>query len=61
MVAPTILLLVLAAGGKLMDVLGTRLGFTLIMVFWSLACAGHGLASTLVSLAAMRVVPSLLT
>ncbi len=24
-------------GGKLMDVLGTRLGFALIMVFWSLA------------------------
>ena len=44
-----------AAGGKLMDVLGTRLGFTLIMVFWSLACAGHGLASTLVTLAAMRL------
>ena len=44
-----------AAGGKLMDVLGTRLGFTLIMVFWSLACAGHGFASTLVTLAAMRL------
>ena len=44
-----------AAGGKLMDVLGTRLGFTLIMIFWSLACAGHGLASTLVTLAVMRL------
>jgi len=44
-----------AAGGKLMDVLGTRLGFTAIMIFWSLACAGHGLASTLVTLAAMRL------
>jgi MFS transporter, ACS family, hexuronate transporter len=47
--------LMYAAGGKLMDVLGTRLGFTLIMIFWSLACAGHGLASTLVTLAAMRL------
>ena len=44
-----------AAGGKLMDVLGTRLGFTAIMIFWSLACAGHGLASTLITLAAMRL------
>jgi len=44
-----------AAGGKLMDVLGTRLGFTVIMIFWSVACAGHGLASTLVTLAAMRL------
>ncbi len=44
-----------AAGGKLMDVLGTRRGFTVIMIFWSLACAGHGLASTLITLAAMRL------
>ena len=34
-----------AAGGKLMDVLGTRAGMLLIMVFWSLACASHGLAT----------------
>ena len=27
-----------AGGGKLVDALGTRLGFTLIMAFWSLAC-----------------------
>lgn len=33
-----------AGGGKLMDVLGTRRGFTAIMLFWSLACASHGLA-----------------
>ncbi len=31
-------------GGKLSDVLGTRRGFTLIMLFWSLACASHALA-----------------
>ena len=30
-----------AAGGRLLDALGTRRGFTVIMVFWSLACAGH--------------------
>ena len=27
-----------AGGGKLADVLGTRLGFTVIMLFWSFAC-----------------------
>jgi MFS transporter, ACS family, hexuronate transporter len=47
--------LMYAGGGKLMDVLGTRRGFTGIMIFWSLACAGHGLASTLGMLAAMRL------
>ena len=34
-----------AGGGKLIDVLGTRRGFLWIMVFWSLACASHGLAT----------------
>jgi ACS family hexuronate transporter-like MFS transporter len=32
-------------GGRLLDVLGTRRGFTLIMLWWSIACALHGLAS----------------
>src|SRR5438270_5191533 len=32
-------------GGRLLDWLGTRNGFLLIMVWWSLACALHGLAS----------------
>src|SRR4026208_1276895 len=32
-------------GGRLMDILGTRRGFLLIMVFWSVACASHGLAA----------------
>ena len=31
-------------GGPLIDRLGTRRGFLGIMVFWSLACASHGLA-----------------
>ncbi|MGE5054775.1 MAG: MFS transporter [Acidobacteriota bacterium] len=33
-------------GGKLADALGTRTGFTVIMIFWSLACASHALAMT---------------
>jgi MFS transporter, ACS family, hexuronate transporter len=36
--------LMYAGGGKLTDVLGTRRGFTLIMLFWSLACASHAAA-----------------
>ena len=47
--------LMYAGGGKLMDVLGTRLGFALIMVVWSLACAGHGLAANFTMLAACRL------
>ena len=43
-----------AAGGKLIDVLGTRTGFLLIMTFWSLACASHGLATGFGMLAASR-------
>jgi ACS family hexuronate transporter-like MFS transporter len=31
-------------GGRLIDALGTRRGFFVVMVFWSLACASHGLA-----------------
>jgi ACS family hexuronate transporter-like MFS transporter len=43
-----------AGGGKLVDVLGTRKGFLLIMTGWSLACASHGLAVTFGMLAASR-------
>jgi ACS family hexuronate transporter-like MFS transporter len=43
-----------AGGGKLMDVLGTRRGFTVIMLFWSLACASHGLAVSVGTLAFSR-------
>lgn len=42
-------------GGRLIDVLGTRRGFTIIMIFWSLACASHGLAANVVMLAASRL------
>jgi MFS transporter, ACS family, hexuronate transporter len=31
-------------GGRLADFLGTRRGFAVTMLFWSLACASHGLA-----------------
>ena len=42
-------------GGRLMDVVGTRLGFALIMVFWSLACASHGLANGVMMLVISRL------
>lgn len=43
-----------AGGGRLADALGTRLGFTVIMLFWSLACFSHGLAMSFAMLAASR-------
>jgi ACS family hexuronate transporter-like MFS transporter len=46
--------LMYAGGGKLVDVLGTRLGFLLIMAWWSVACASHGLATSFGMLAMSR-------
>src|SRR5439155_14049041 len=43
-----------AGGGKLVDLLGTRAGFLVIMLFWSLACASHGLAAGFGMLAVSR-------
>ncbi|HUA16833.1 MAG TPA: MFS transporter [Verrucomicrobiae bacterium] len=43
-----------AGGGKLVDVLGTRRGLTVIMLFWSLACASHALATGFALLVASR-------
>jgi len=43
-----------AGGGKLVDALGTRRGFTIIMIFWSLACASHALALSFGMLAVSR-------
>ena len=43
-----------AGGGKLADALGTRLGFIVIMVFWSVACASHALATNFAMLAGSR-------
>ena len=42
-------------GGWLLDRLGTRRGFLAIMIFWSLACASHGVAGGVVMLAASRL------
>src|SRR5262245_1703250 len=47
--------LMYAVGGKLLDVLGTRIGFTLCMLFWSLACMSHGFAASVAMLAASRL------
>ena len=36
--------LMYVGGGRLIDVLGTRTGFLVVMIWWSLACASQGLA-----------------
>ena len=41
-------------GGKLVDALGTRIGFAVIMTFWSLANASHALATSFGMLMASR-------
>jgi len=41
-------------GGRLLDKLGTRLGFSLIMLWWSMACTLHGFATTFAWLLVMR-------
>jgi ACS family hexuronate transporter-like MFS transporter len=46
--------LMYAVGGRLVDALGTRRGFLLIMIWWSLACALHGLAMSVAFLALCR-------
>jgi MFS transporter, ACS family, aldohexuronate transporter len=43
-----------AGGGRLADALGTRRGFTVIMIFWSVACISHALALSFVMLAVSR-------
>jgi ACS family hexuronate transporter-like MFS transporter len=43
-----------AVSGRIFDWVGTRMGFVLSVVVWSIACAGHGLARSLLSLAAAR-------
>jgi ACS family hexuronate transporter-like MFS transporter len=47
--------LMYVGGGLLLDWLGTRRGFLCIMIFWSLACASHGLAGGVIALAASRL------
>jgi ACS family hexuronate transporter-like MFS transporter len=46
--------LMYAGGGVVVDRLGTRRGFFVIMVFWSLACASHALAAGFGMLAISR-------
>lgn len=46
--------LMYAGGGKLADALGTKRGFTVIMIVWSLACASHALALSFAMLAVSR-------
>ena len=43
-----------AGGGKVIDWLGTKRGFAVMMIFWSLACASHGLARGFAMLAISR-------
>ena len=43
-----------ALGGKLLDILGTRAGYLIIMLWWSLASASHGLATGFTMLMASR-------
>jgi ACS family hexuronate transporter-like MFS transporter len=43
-----------AGGGKLIDLIGTRRGFLLIMLWWSVACASHGWALNFAMLAVSR-------
>lgn len=43
-----------AGGGKLLDRLGTRIGFLVIMLWWSLACGMHGFASSILFLGMAR-------
>lgn len=47
--------LMYVGGGRLMDILGTRRGFLIIMIFWSVACASHGFAGGVFMLAASRL------
>jgi ACS family hexuronate transporter-like MFS transporter len=42
-------------GDRVVDFLGTRRGFLVVMIFWSLACASHGLAVSVLMLAASRL------
>lgn len=42
-------------GGWLLDCIGTRRGFLAIMIFWSLACASHGIAGGIAALVISRL------
>jgi MFS transporter, ACS family, hexuronate transporter len=44
----------LLAGGRLIDKLGTRIGYMLVMVTWSLSAMGHALANTVLEFGFVR-------
>ena len=44
----------LLAAGRLIDKLGTRIGYTLVMAVWSVSAMGHALASTVLEFGAAR-------
>ena len=43
-----------AVGGRILDLLGARWGYALMIVWWSAANALHGLAATVTQLGAVR-------
>jgi len=47
--------LMYAVGGKFLDIVGTRVGFTVCMLFWSIACASHGFATSITMLVVSRL------
>ncbi|MEX2591579.1 MAG: MFS transporter, partial [Anditalea sp.] len=43
-----------ALGGRLLDILGTKLGYTIITIWWGLANMGHGLVNSVMGLGVAR-------
>ena len=43
-----------AGGGRFVDLVGTRYGYAIVAGFWSLACAAHALATSIVGLGTAR-------
>ena len=43
-----------AGGGRFVDLAGTRSGYAVIASFWSLACAAHAMATSVIGLGAAR-------
>ena len=43
-----------AGGGRFVDLVGTRRGYACVAGFWSLACAGHAMANSVIGLGAAR-------
>jgi ACS family hexuronate transporter-like MFS transporter len=43
-----------AGGGRLVDLVGSRLGYALVAAFWSIACMAHALATSIFGLGTAR-------